>query len=501
MNTLSADLLVIGGGINGAGIAADASGRGLKVCLCEKEDLASHTSSASTKLIHGGLRYLETFEFGLVRESLHERTTLLKIAPHLVHPISFLIPFQAHQKTIRSPWLVHLGLLFYENWGGNHRFHYTQKPTSNSPLKMPLKTLLSYSDCTVDDARLVITNALRAQEKGALILPRTQFIEAHHDGENWVVQLENTLTRTRQTLYAKVIVNTAGAWVESVLKTLSLPCTYHLKYVKGSHIVLPQACLGITDPKQAYFLQHPDKRIVFVIPFEQETVMIGTTDIDFKDDPNTVHIDESEIHYLCDIVNQYFKSQISAENILYSWSGLRTLVAPKTNTPSLSQLSREYKIERNEDKPLITVFGGKMTTYRSLAEKVLTLLKPYFPSLSSSWTAKEPLPGGDFNHFETYKAKLGNQYPFLPPTLVNRYVKQYGSRTPLLLKGVNALEDLGQELGPDLYEREVKYLCEKEWAMSAEDILWRRTKLGLVFSPFECEQLERYLRSRSFVSV
>ena len=488
------DVLVIGGGINGTGVAADAAGRGLSVLLCEKNDLASGTSSTSSKLIHGGLRYLEQYDFKLVRESLKEREILLEQAPHLVHPIQFILP---HHPNLRSAWLIRMGLFCYDILSGR-----TKLPRSKAlnlgtnlnedPLNLSLKKGFSYYDCKVNDARLVVTNAIRAKEKGATILTRTCVINAQRSNNRWQVKLRDIITNETFTVFSKTLINASGPWIDSVndsvLKTNS---SYRVKLVQGSHIVVPQLYKG----HQGYLLQNKDGRIIFVIPYHSQFTMIGTTDEPFSGNPKDAHISANEIKYLLDSVNNYFHHPIKSSQIISHWSGVRALL--DSSHGGLSSLSREYKIEcieQGHNAPLINIFGGKITTYRALAEKVLNQLSTYFPKLGSSWTSSTALPGGDLGMtFEQFDHQLAHEFPYLPPLVRKRYANHYGTRCYLFLKGTQSLSDLGQAFSPHLYEAEVNYLVKEEWARTVDDIVERRTQLGLVLAESQKRALHLWL--------
>ncbi len=474
------DIVIIGGGINGAGIAADAAGRGLSVTLCERDDLASGTSSCSTKLIHGGLRYLENFEFSLVRKALREREILMQRAPHLIQPLEFVLP---HEKHLRSAFLIRCGLFLYD-----HLTSRTLIPGSKSidlskdirgeALQLKFYKGFSYYDCFTDDSRLVIANALSAKEHGATILTRTEFISAQRENSYWKILVKNTLTQGEYYLYAKALVNVAGPWVKHVNQSIKTSTNISIELVKGSHLIIPKLYEG----NFAYILQNKDKRIIFTIPYQNQFTLIGTTDILLKD-INHSHISEEEINYLCNSVNHYFKKSINVNDIVWSYSGVRCLQSQPTENPS--DVTRDYKFlleSENNTQPLLTVIGGKLTTFRTLAEDALTQLQPFFPSMKPAWTASAPLPGGDFkNHdFNLFYQQLKKEYAWLPEQLLYRYAKNYGTRVYLLLDKTHHLQDLGENLGADLYQKEVDYLKHEEWAQTREDILWRRTKLGLV---------------------
>ncbi len=489
-------MVVIGGGINGTGIAADAAGRGLSVLLCEQNDLASATSSASSKLIHGGLRYLEDYNFTLVRESLHEREILIQTAPHLVRPLRFVVPYNQLR---RSFWLIRFGLFIYDLLGYGPSFKRSkmihlnlQEPTN--PLKRSIRKGFIYSDATVDDARLVITTALRLARAGGTVANYTRCISAIRRADHWQVQLQNQLNQQIFTIECKVLINAAGPFVDEVLNTvLKTQSPSKLKLVKGSHIIVPR----IHQRPQAYVLQHKDGRVIFVIPYQQQFTLIGTTELVYHGSPLKAKITTLEIEYLCEIVNDYFHHTLTPEQVVYSWSGVRALVDDKT--ANLSSNSREYQLELTTDEqgkvPLLNVLGGKLTTYRALAEKALEKLLPFFPHMGPAWTSGAPLPGGDLatkdlNHFIENLAEI---FPWLPAQLALRYAQNYGTITYHILKECHQLEDLGYHFGHGLYEKEVLYLVEKEWARHADDILWRRTKLGLFLTEAQRDELQKWL--------
>lgn len=492
---MNVDVLVIGGGINGVGIATDAAGRGLSVILCEKDDLASHTSSASTKLIHGGLRYLEQIEFKLVHEALREREILLKRAPHLVHPLKFVLPYDAHY---RPAWIIRLGLKFYDCLVRHSAFKRSQgmnleRETEGKPLKSAFNRGFSYYDSRTDDARLVVTNAIEAKNKGAVILTRTECVSAQRDTHYWSVRLKDQKTDQIKTIYAKAIVNAAGTFVSCVLQSVfNQPLDSRIHLIKGSHIVIPKLYQG----DWAYLLQNRDKRVVFAIPFQGEFTLIGTTDVPYKGDLDNVQITDDEIRYLIRVTHHYFKNPIQQSDIYWSYAGVRALYDSRKN--EAQKITREYHLEINDLKgelPLISIFGGKLTTYRSLAETVLKQLNAYFPDMKKPWTSKAPLPGGDFEEktFESFFENLTQQYAWVHKPLLYRYAENYGTQIHCILMGTKTLSNLGQHFGAGLYEREVVYLKEHEWAVTAEDILWRRSKLGLFLDECEVNQLKSEL--------
>ncbi|WP_035484791.1 glycerol-3-phosphate dehydrogenase [Geminicoccus roseus] len=484
------DLLVVGGGINGAGIARDASGRGLSVLLCEKDDLAAHTSSWSSKLIHGGLRYLEYYEFRLVREALIEREVLLRAAPMMVRPLRFVLPHSPEQ---RPAWLVRLGLFLYDHLGGRKILPASGKaPLGDTPEGRPLQDWVSqafyYSDAQVDDSRLVVLNALAAREQGARILTRTRCRKARREGGLWVAELEDTRSGEVRTVKARALVNAAGPWVSHFLQDdLALDTKSRVRLVKGSHIVTRR----LHDGDHAYILQNHDNRIVFVIPWLGEFSLIGTTDIPYEGAPQDVRISPEETRYLLDVVNRYFKKPVAESDIVWSYAGVRPLYDDASANPSA--VTRDYTFDLNvpdRQAPLLSIFGGKITTYRKLAEHAVQKLAPHLGVTKGDWTAGVPLPGGGFDDPARYAETLRHKRPWLPERLARRLVAAYGTRAEALLDGANGLDDLGPCYGADLYEAEVRFLIDEEWATSAQDILWRRSKLGLVVGEDCVQRLE-----------
>jgi glycerol-3-phosphate dehydrogenase len=489
------DLLVVGGGINGAGIARDAVGRGLSVLLVEQSDLASATSSASTKLIHGGLRYLEYYEFRLVREALIEREVLLRNAPHIIRPLTFVLP---HEAALRPAWLVRIGLFLYDHLGGRKllpasRGLNLRRDPAGKALKPSLTKGFSYSDCRVDDARLVVLNALDAKERGAAILTRTRCVSARRRGNLWTAVIENLSSGERRTIQARCLVNAAGPWVASFVEhALALPHRQRLRLVKGSHIVVPRLFEG----EQAYILQNADRRIVFAIPYEGDHTLIGTTDETYEGDPAKVVISAAETAYLCQVINDHFVKQISPADVVWTYAGVRPL--HDDESASASAVTRDYVLELDDQggiAPLLSVFGGKITTFRKLAEHALEKLKPHFPKSGPAWTHAVPLPGGDIPDadFAGFLASVSARWPWLPADLARRYARAYGTRIARLVGDAQGINDLGFHLGDDLYGREIEYLIKQEWAVTAEDILWRRSKRGLHVAPATVAALEAWL--------
>lgn len=487
MNHLS-DLFIIGGGIHGVAIAADAAGRGLKVTLCEKNDLASATSSASSKLIHGGLRYLEFYDFRLVKKALHEREVLLFRAPFLVHPLQFILP---HEKHLRPAWMIRLGLFLYDHLS-KRKLLPKSKPINlkHHELLPHLHKGFSYYDCFTDDSRLVILNALSAKEHGATILTRTEFLSADYENNQWKITLKNNDTISYH--YAKVIMNATGPWVketQSRLTGLDLTCDITLD--KGSHIVVPKLYEG----DFAYILQNTDQRIVFTIPYFDQYTLIGTTDVHYTNDLNHIAIDSQEEAYLCEIVNRYFKKHISKKDIAWSYSGVRCLQKQTGHKDFNTTRDFDYIINKNS----FAIIGGKLTTHRLLAEKVVNELKTFFPHLKSAWTANQPLPGGDIKDFSQFCIDLKNTYAWLPEKLLLRYAKSYGNKVITLLHNSHNIKDLGIDFSHGLYQKEVEYLIQHEWAMTVEDILWRRTKLGLQFASDNIHKLQVWLQNNDYL--
>lgn len=484
------DVAVIGGGINGVGIAADASGRGLSVFLCEKDDLASHTSSASSKLIHGGLRYLEHYEFRLVREALAEREVLLAKAPHIVKPMRFVLPHRPH---LRPAWMIRAGLFLYDHLGKREKLAGSRSLRfgADSPLKPAITRGFEYSDCWVDDARLVVLNAMAAREHGAHIHTRTRCLGAQRVGSQWLVQLERS-DGTRFSIQAKALVNAGGPWVAKFIRDdLQLQSPYGIRLIQGSHLIVPKLYEG----ENAFILQNEDQRIVFAIPYLQQFTILGTTDREYTGDPSKVTITEGETDYILNVVNGHFNKQLSRADILHTYSGVRPLCNDESDNPSA--ITRDYTLALSgtgAEAPLLSVFGGKLTTYRKLAESALSQLAPYFPQLSKPWTDKASLPGGEgMTTPQALAQTLENRFGWLPAGLAQRWSITYGSRAWKLLDGVDSPAGLGEHLGAGLYTREVDYLRGEEWAREAYDILWRRTKLGLFMTPEQQAGVQRYL--------
>ncbi|MFL9928458.1 glycerol-3-phosphate dehydrogenase [Paraburkholderia sp. RL18-103-BIB-C] len=487
------DLLVVGGGINGAGIARDAAGRGLSVLLCEQDDLASHTSSASTKLIHGGLRYLEYREFGLVRKALQERETLLRAAPHIIWPLRFVMP---HMPDLRPAWLIRAGLFLYDHLAkrellpGSRGITMRNHP-AGAPLVDSIKRGFVYSDGWVNDARLVVLNALDAQEHGATILTRTKLVSAVRAGGEWRAQLRRA-DGTTFDVCAASIANAAGPWVGELLQgALGRQATRSVRLVKGSHIVTRR----LFEHDHAYIFQNPDKRIIFAIPYETDYTLIGTTDLEYRGDPSHVAIDAGETQYLCDSINRYFKQKISPADVRWTYSGVRPLLEEE-GADNPSAVTRDYSLELDApegEAPLLSVFGGKITTFRKLAEQAVDTLAQALHKGAPAWTVGAPLPGGDIPHadFERFLSGIRQQLAWLPADLAHRLARAYGTRVTRVIGNARSVADLGRAFAPGLYEAELTYLRNTEWACSAQDVLWRRSKLGLHVEPGTLDSVTR----------
>ena len=483
------DLAVIGGGINGSGIARDAAGRGAKVLLLEAGDLARGTSSASTKLIHGGLRYLEHYEFALVRESLSERETLWGIAPHLIWPLRFVLPYA---KGLRPRWLLRLGLFLYDHIGGRKKLPATQTvQLANHPAGAPLKSTFStgfvYSDCWVDDARLVALNARDAADRGAEVRTRCPVTALGRDGGTW------RITTPQGEFRAKAVVNAAGPAVLDLLGRAGEKTAYGMRLVRGSHIVVRK----LYDHPFAYFFQLADGRIFFAIPYEQDFTLIGTTDRDHQAGLDKVEASKEEIAYLCEGASGYFKQPITPADVVWTYSGVRPLLDDGSGKPEAA--TRGYKLDLSpeaEGAPLLSVFGGKITTYRHLAQEAVDLMASRLPALSGpAWTAGKALPGGNFaiDGAAALTDALGTRYPFLERGWAVRLVRAYGTDAATILGEAKTLAECGEHFGHGLTEAEVRHLVAREWAQTAEDVLWRRSKLGLHFTADETAELEQWL--------
>ena len=486
------DLLVIGGGINGAGIARDAAGRGLSVLLIERDDLAAHTSSSSTKLIHGGLRYLEYYEFRLVAEALAEREVLLSAAPHIIEPLAFVLPHEPH---LRPAWMIRAGLFLYDRLGGK-----TTLPKSfgvdladsrwGAGLKPRFRRGFVYADARVDDSRLVVLNARDAQTKGARISVRTRLVRARRANGLWRAELA-TADGKSETVSARGLVNAAGPWVKDVLNSVSAePAQANVRHVKGSHIVVPR----VHPEEHAYILQNADDRIVFIIPYQDNYSLIGTTDlaVDEYDHPA---IGPDETGYLLSLVNGYLEQPLEASDIVWTYSGVRPLYDDGSDNPSA--VTRDYvlKIDGEDGAPLLSVFGGKITTYRKLAEQALGELAPFFPQMKAAWTRNATLPGGDLpgRDRNAWIARLCDRYRELPAPFLRAIAKRHGTAALDVLGDARTTLDLGEDFGAQLTAREIDYLVAHEWARTAEDVLWRRTKCGLPMTELERQRVAAYL--------
>ncbi|MEO1043507.1 MAG: glycerol-3-phosphate dehydrogenase [Pseudomonadota bacterium] len=490
----SVDLLVIGGGINGVGIARDGAGRGLSVMLCEKDDLASHTSSWSTKLIHGGLRYLEHREFRLVRESLMEREVLLNAAPHMIKPLRFVLP---HHQGLRPAWLLRLGLFLYDHIGGRKHLLPTKSiDLSKDPLGTPLSDEFTkgfeYTDCQVDDSRLVVLNAMDAASRGATILTRSTVSRAEREDGQWRVIIRDSDGVT-QRVTAKALVNAAGPWVNDVLRTMTgANSKKTLRLVKGSHIVTAR----LYDHDRAYIFQNSDGRIIFTIPYVNDTTLVGTTDEAYDGDPQQAAISEDEIDYLCTSVSEYLRHPVSRDMIVSSFSGVRPLY-DELGTEDASAVTRDYAFDIDHDgaAPLLSVYGGKLTTYRKLAEHALERLTSDFPQMGKAWTKTAPLPGGEggYTAWAEHEKALKQRYAFLSDKVLNRMLSAHGENITKFLGQAQASNDLGSHFGHGLYSVEVDYMLAHEFVRSAEDLLLRRTKLGSLMTEAQWTAIRHYI--------
>ncbi|WP_019656041.1 glycerol-3-phosphate dehydrogenase [Variovorax atrisoli] len=507
------DVLIVGGGINGCGIARDLAGRGWRVVLCEKDDLASHTSSSSTKLIHGGLRYLEYYEFSLVRKALQEREVLLKSAPHIMWPLRFVMP---HDPSMRPAWMIRIGLFMYDHLARREvlpgsRSVDLRAHAAGKPLKAQYKRGFIYSDGWVDDARLVVLNALDAKARGAEVLTRTRCVHAQRDADGWTATLLGA-DGTKRTLRARAVVNAAGPWAESFLRGVARSAkgealaTKSLRLVKGSHIVVPR----LFEHDHAYIFQNPDKRIIFAIPYQDEFTLIGTTDIELTgDDPGAARIAEEEVEYLCTQASRYFEKPIAPSDVVWTYSGVRPLLDDDSGDPSA--VTRDYMLESNTAAaPLLSVWGGKITTFRKLAEDAADEVGRMLGQSAQqrpAWTDGAFLAGGDLSSwigparrpdedFERFVEAVQARYPWLGSQLARRLARAYGARIADLMGDAKAMADLGLEVAPGLHERELRFLQDNEWAVSADDVLWRRSKLGLHYTPEQREQVARWLQQQ-----
>ncbi|MCP5395575.1 MAG: glycerol-3-phosphate dehydrogenase [Sphingomonadaceae bacterium] len=487
--SIAYDIAVIGGGVNGAGIARDAAGRGAKVLLLEKGDLASGTSSASTKLIHGGLRYLEHYEFALVREALGERELLWSIAPHIIWPMRFILP---HRKGLRPRWLLRLGLFLYDHIGGRKDLPPTETVSlamheAGVPLQEQFRTAFAYSDCWVDDARLVVLNARDAANRGAHIRTHCPVTAMERAGDHWCISAGGEQFR------AKAVVNAAGPSVLDIVGLSGVHTSNRMRLVRGSHIIVPR----LFDHPNAYFFQFPDGRIFFAIPYQDDFTLVGTTDADHSGSLDDIHASEAEILYLCDGVNGYFQQQITPDDVVWTYSGVRALVDDGYGRPEAATRGYRMELDGGHEVPvLLSVFGGKITSFRHLAAVAVDRLLPHCQSLQGGdWTGSAPLPGGDFpkDGAGALVARLQAAHPFLSDREAQRLVRAYGTIAFEILSGAQQRTDLGQDFGHGLSAREVDHLVSCEWARTAADILWRRSKLGLFFDATQVAALEDYL--------
>ncbi|MEO1177314.1 MAG: glycerol-3-phosphate dehydrogenase [Pseudomonadota bacterium] len=513
------DLFIIGGGINGCGIARDAAGRGLSVTLAEMGDLASATSSWSTKLFHGGLRYLEFFEFRLVREALIEREVLLRAMPHISWPMRFVLPYHRDirfdsetptsrllsfvmpwMKGRRPAWLIRLGLFLYDHLGGRKILPGTRNiDLKTDPVGAPLndrfEKAFEYSDCWVEDSRLVMLNARDAQSRGAKIMTQTKVVATERSADNWVVTTEDQATGARQTHAAKFLVNAAGPWVgELIQSTIRLNSNENVRLVRGSHIVTRR----LFDHDKCYFFQGTDGRIIFAIPYETDFTLIGTTDAEHTDPGTKPECTDEERDYLLTFASNYLKQPVTADDIVWTYSGVRPLYDDGASSATAATRDYVLKVDTNGGAPLLNIFGGKITTYRRLAEAALAKIGAHFPELPGDWTAGKPLPGGDFpvDAVENLIADLIAQYPFLTPSWAKRLVKAYGTEAKVILGDAKTLGDLGQSFGATITARELDWAVDREWVRTAADFLWRRTKLGLRLSTEDVAAIEGYISSR-----
>lgn len=490
------DLLIVGGGVNGAATARDAAGRKLKVLLVEQNDLASGTSSASTKLVHGGLRYLELYEFRLVHEALEERERLLACAPHIIWPLKFVLP---HEEGLRPIWLLRLGLFLYDHLARRKRLESSHSVDLTSsaigaPLRSAYKVGFTYSDCWVDDARLVVLNALDAFEHGADIRVRTRLTSARRANGAWTATLQNENGASEE-VRARVLVNAAGPWVSHVLHdALRLHSRKHVRLVKGSHIVVRR----IYEGDHAYIFQNPDKRIVFAIPYEHAFTLIGTTDVPYDAAPGAVSISPEETDYLLRSVNHFFARAVTSSEIVWSYAGLRPLYDDGSLQASVVTRDYAFDLDAFEGRaPALSIFGGKITTARRLAEHAIDDLAPFLPAHGPAWTSQAPLPGGDMGEkgFDSFFSELKRRKPFLEPSVAWRLARAYGTRVDRFLRDARSMSDLGRDFGCGLTEAEIAYLTDHEWARAADDILWRRSKLGLHMSEAQQAALRKALRA------
>ena len=490
------DVLVVGGGINGAGIARDLTGRGLRTVLCEQHDLASHTSSASTKLVHGGLRYLEFYDFGLVRKSLLEREVVLSIAPHLAWPLRFVLPHDSH---LRPAWMIRAGLFLYDHLSLRRRLPGSEmvdlrKHPAGAALEERYTTGFVYSDGWVDDARLVVANAMDVRERGGRVLTRTKCVGLKPGGKGWIATLERS-DGERQTLTARLVVNAAGPWVAQFLDTYTTRgAKHHPRLIQGSHIVVPK----LFDHSYAYLFQGKDGRVVFAIPYERDFTLVGTTEREYKGDLAQPKVDAAETQYLLDLANHYFRRDLTRRDVVWTYAGVRPLLGKSSQDPK--SITRDYLLDfEHKGPPLLSVYGGKLTTYRKLAEEVAGRVCEALGSQAKPWTAHAALPGGDMPgaDFERFRKRMARRYAWLDRAMLQRFVRAYGTRMERLLEDCSSMKDLGEMVLPGLTEREVEYLRREEFAVTAEDILYRRSKLGVHLPAGSVGKLERWLGAKA----
>ena len=511
------DLFIIGGGVNGCGIARDAAGRGLSVGLAEMNDIASATSSSSTKLFHGGLRYLEYFEFRLVREALIEREILLQAMPHISWPMRFVLPYShAMRFETKTPlsrilagvfpwmrgrrpaWLIRLGLFLYDHMGGRKILPGTKvidltSDESGKPLKDVFCRAFEYSDCWVEDSRLVVLNARDAQNRGARIMPRTKVISAERRDGVWQIETRNSETGSNATFSAKCLINAGGPWVEDIIKNKAhRPSRDGLRLVRGSHIVTRK----LYEHEKCYFFQGEDGRIIFTIPYENDFTLIGTTDVDHPDLATPPVCSDEETDYLLAFASSYFETPVKRSDIVASFSGVRPLYNDGAGNASAATRDYVLRLEDEEGLPLLNIFGGKITTYRKLAESVMREIGPFFDKMSGSWTAAEALPGGDFavDGFEQLVTEIKTKYSFLPEGVARRLARAYGTDTWLMLTQINSADELGDDFGAGIYSPELDWVIKHEWVLSAEDFVWRRTRLGLRLSADQIAAIDKYVK-------
>ena len=489
MDKQTFDICIIGGGINGCGIARDAAGRGYKVLLLEKNDLAQATSSASTKLIHGGLRYLEQFEFGLVRKSLKERDVLLNLAPHIIRPMRFILPHAAH---LRPLWMIRLGVAIYDFLAGKTSLKKSNKTIiKNKILRRKFKKGIEYSDCWVEDSRLVVLNAMDAMARGAKIMTGTECISLKPQDDEWLIE-----TKCGKIFHAQTVINAAGPWASKMMSRAEGVKVKSLRLVKGSHIVIPK----LYSESQSYILQNDDGRIVFTIPYENDYTLVGTTDVDIGHDPDKeISIDVNEINYLKSVVKNYFNKNIRDVDMIHTFSGVRPL--SDDDEESASKASRDYEldVQNFRGNTILTVLGGKLTTYRILSQQVMDKIDKLFHKESNHWTGLEKLPGGDIknNDIHQFIDEQCALRPFLSNALIQRYARAYGTCMNIILDGVKSLNDMGREIGGGIYGRELDYLIAYEFAKTADDVLWRRSKLGLHLDNASQKSVAKYMKEHT----